>query len=159
MAGFVLETRLGHSDGSTNRDWELDKRNHYAALDGLRGFAALSVVLFHLGHWLNAPWLATNSHLAVDFFFCLSGFVLPLAYEQRLKSSLSPLRFLRIRLIRLMPLTILATIISAFYVLFRSHVNGSALSTGELLLATFLGIVNIPFSPLAARLADRRSFP
>jgi peptidoglycan/LPS O-acetylase OafA/YrhL len=137
----------------------LDKRNHYAALDGLRGFAALSVVLFHLGHWLNAPWLATNSHLAVDFFFCLSGFVLPLAYEQRLKSSLSPLRFLRIRLIRLMPLTILATIISAFYVLFRSHVNGSALSTSELLLATFLGIVNIPFLSASSAIGGPQVFP
>lgn len=27
-------------------------RNHFAALDGLRGLAAMSVVLFHPGHWL-----------------------------------------------------------------------------------------------------------
>ena len=43
----------------------MDKRDHYATLDGLRGFAALSVVLFHLGHWMHTPALAANSHLAI----------------------------------------------------------------------------------------------
>jgi peptidoglycan/LPS O-acetylase OafA/YrhL len=137
----------------------VNKRDHYAALDGLRGFAAVSVVLFHLGHWLNAPWLATNSHLAVDVFFCLSGFVLPLAYEDRLRTSLSPLQFLRIRLIRLMPLTALATVVSAVYVLFRWHVNGSPHSNSELLLATFLGIVNVPFLTASSAIGGPQVFP
>ena len=135
------------------------ERHHYAALDGLRGFAALSVVLFHLGHWLHAPWLATNSHLAVDVFFCLSGFVLPLAYEDRLRTSLSPLQFLRIRLIRLMPLTTLATVVSALYVLFRWHVNGSPQSNGELLLATFLGVLNVPFLTASSAIGGPQVFP
>jgi peptidoglycan/LPS O-acetylase OafA/YrhL len=135
------------------------KRDHYAALDGLRGFAAVSVVLFHLGHWLHAPWLATNSHLAVDLFFCLSGFVLPLAYEDRLQTSLSPLQFLRIRLIRLMPLTALATVVSALYVLFRWHVNGSPHSNGELLLATFLGIADVPFLTASSAIGGPQVFP
>ena len=137
----------------------MDGRAHYATLDGLRGFAALSVVLFHLGHWLHAPWLAANSHLAVDFFFCLSGFVLPLAYEDRFRIDLSPLRFLRIRLIRLMPLIILATLVSALYVLFRSHVNGIPLSDGELLVATGLGIINIPFLAASPAIGGPQVFP
>ena len=137
----------------------MSERDHYAALDGLRGFAAVSVVLFHLGHWLHAPWLATNSHLAVDLFFCLSGFVLPLAYENRLRTSLSPLQFLRIRLIRLMPLTVLATVVSALYVLFRWHVNGIPHSNSELLLATFLGIVNIPFLAASSAIGGPQVFP
>jgi peptidoglycan/LPS O-acetylase OafA/YrhL len=137
----------------------MDRRAHYATLDGLRGFAALSVVLFHLGHWLHAPWLAANSHLAVDLFFCLSGFVLPLAYEDRFRTDLSPLRFLRIRLIRLMPLIILATLVSAPYVLFRSHVNGSPLSPGELLVATGLGIINIPFLAASSAIGGPQVFP
>jgi Acyltransferase family len=85
----------------------LSQREHYTALDGLRGFAAISVVLFHIGHWLDAPLLAANSGLAVDFFFCLSGFVLALAYDRRFRAGLSNFQFIRIRLIRLMPLTIL----------------------------------------------------
>jgi peptidoglycan/LPS O-acetylase OafA/YrhL len=137
----------------------VNTRDHYAALDGLRAFAAVSVVLFHLGHWLNAPWLATNSHLAVDVFFCLSGFVLPLAYEDRLRTSLSPLQFLRIRLIRLMPLMILATVVSALYVLFRWHVNSSPHSNTELLLATFLGIVDVPFLAASRTIGGPEVFP
>ncbi len=105
------------------------------------------------------PWLATNSHLAVDFFFCLSGFVLPLAYEERFRTDLSPLQFLRLRLIRLMPLTILATVVSALYVLFRSHANGSPLSYGELLFATFLGIINIPFLAASSSIGGPQVFP
>jgi len=124
----------------------MDGRAHYATLDGLRGFAALSVVLFHLGHWLHAPWLAANSHLAVDFFFCLSGFVLPLAYEDRFRIDLSPLQFLRIRLIRLMPLIILATLVSAVY-------------DGELLVATGLGIINIPFLAASPAIGGPQVFP
>ena len=56
---------------------------YYPMLDALRGFASFSVVLYHLSHWLNAPWLATNSNLAVDMFYCLSGFVLASAYSER----------------------------------------------------------------------------
>lgn len=137
----------------------MDKRNHYATLDGLRGFAALSVVLFHFGHWMHRPALAANSHLAVDFFFCLSGFVLPLAYEERFRTSLSPLQFLRIRLIRLMPLTVLATLVSALYVLFRSHVNGVFVSHGELLVATLLGLANLPFLSASTAIGGPQVFP
>jgi peptidoglycan/LPS O-acetylase OafA/YrhL len=139
--------------------WQVEKRDHYATLDGLRGFAALSVVFFHIGHWMHMPSLATNSHLAVDFFFCLSGFVLPLAYEERFRTNLSPLQFLRIRLIRLMPLTILATVVSALYVLFRSHANGSPLSYGELLVATLLGIINVPFLAASSAIGGPQVFP
>jgi peptidoglycan/LPS O-acetylase OafA/YrhL len=137
----------------------VNQRDHYAALDGLRGFAALSVVLFHIGHWLSVPFLATNSHLAVDFFFCLSGFVLPLAYEGRFRVDLSPLQFLRLRLIRLIPLTVLATIVSALYVFFRSYVNRSSLSDGELLAATLFGILNIPFLTASRDIGGPQVFP
>jgi peptidoglycan/LPS O-acetylase OafA/YrhL len=90
-----------------------DQKRHFAALDGLRGFAAISVLIFHLGHWLNLPSLAANSDLAVDLFLCLSGYVLPLGYRRQV-DSLSTLRFSRTRLVRLMPLIVLAVAVSAF---------------------------------------------
>jgi peptidoglycan/LPS O-acetylase OafA/YrhL len=105
------------------------------------------------------PSLAANSHLAVDFFFCLSGFVLPLAYEDRFQVNLSPLEFLRIRLVRLMPLTVLATLVSACYVLFRSHVNGSPISYHELLVATLLGLINVPFLTASSAIGGPQVFP
>ena len=51
------------------------KTRHYPALDGLRGLAALSVVVYHLG-LANRVNLAPNAYVSVEFFFALSGFVL-----------------------------------------------------------------------------------
>ncbi len=50
-------------------------------LDALRGLAALVVVLFHMGLRYQ------GAHLAVDFFFMLSGFVMARTYEGRLQSG------------------------------------------------------------------------
>ena len=83
-------------------------KQHLQMLDAMRGMAAVSVLLFHLGSWLGAPWLATNAGLSVDLFFCLSGYVLPLAYWSR-RDELSDAAFLHIRAVRLMPLIALGT--------------------------------------------------
>ena len=71
----------------------------YAALDGLRGVAALFVVARHIG-----PYVPRFSYLAVDLFFVLSGFVLALQNDARFEAGLSPSTFLRGRIRRLYPL-------------------------------------------------------
>ena len=90
----------------------VERRPHLLALDGLRGVAAFGVVLLHTSLILTGrPW-EQQAILAVDFFFMLSGFVVSYAYEQKLRSgALSFSGFLNARLIRLLPLTTLATII------------------------------------------------
>jgi peptidoglycan/LPS O-acetylase OafA/YrhL len=50
-------------------------------------------VIFHIGDWLDMPSLAANAGLAVDVFFCLSGYVLSLAYGKRLGKTLSSFDF------------------------------------------------------------------
>jgi len=59
-------------------------RQHFLILDGLRGIAALAVVIFHFMEWVS-PDIKKNfighGFLAVDFFFCLSGFVIAYAYD------------------------------------------------------------------------------
>ncbi|HRO69366.1 MAG TPA: acyltransferase family protein, partial [Chitinophagaceae bacterium] len=61
---------------------------HFVILDGLRGVAALAIVVFHFMEWVF-PDITRNfighGFLAVDFFFCLSGFVIAYAYDQRLE--------------------------------------------------------------------------
>lgn len=81
------------------RAYESGRR--YEALDGLRGVAAVGVMLYHIGGWTGRPWLVSHGYLAVDFFFCLSGFVLAHAYGRR---EIGWWGFLRQRLIRLWPL-------------------------------------------------------
>lgn len=117
---------------------------HYASLDGLRGFAAVSVVFYHLGHWLNMPVLATNSGLAVDLFFCLSGYVLPRAYERRIAQFSIP-QMMRLRLARLMPLILLALLISATYVISKIRKLGGQEDYYPIYLSTIFGIFNIPY--------------
>ena len=75
-------------------------------LDGLRGVAALLVVVFHHAGW-NGP--LPHAYLAVDFFFLLSGFVVASAYEPRLLADPDRRWFFRARLVRLYPLYLLGT--------------------------------------------------
>lgn len=86
---------------------------HYEVLDGLRGIAAIAVVIFHCYEILT-PDLTQNpiahGFLAVDFFFCLSGFVIGYAYDDRIH-TIGLKRFFINRLIRLQPLVILGTIL------------------------------------------------
>lgn len=75
----------------------------YVTLDGLRGLAALSVVVLHSYRFIgDMAW--SSAALAVDLFFALSGFVLAHAYSQRLAEDLSVGEFMKARFIRLYPL-------------------------------------------------------
>jgi len=48
----------------------LSSKKRFAVMDGLRGVAAMSVVLFHS---YNGGGIVPNGQLAVDLFFILSG--------------------------------------------------------------------------------------
>lgn len=76
----------------------------FEGLDGLRGIAALAVLLHHAGPRLAGLDLLPQGYLAVDFFFMLSGFVMASAYERRFHAGLAPRAFLRARMERLYPL-------------------------------------------------------
>lgn len=81
--------------------WRMTSRK-YHALDGLRGIAALAVMLYHMPQPFHR--IAAGGYLAVDLFFLMSGFVVAAAYEQRLVEGWSVPRFMLVRLKRLWPL-------------------------------------------------------
>ena len=88
--------------------WGLRTHSHkFLTLDALRGVAALIVVEYHIWGYE----VVSHGYLAVDFFFLLSGFVLALAYQERLDAGWSTWSFLKVRLIRLYPLYILGTLL------------------------------------------------
>ncbi|HEY0212322.1 MAG TPA: acyltransferase [Paenirhodobacter sp.] len=77
---------------------------HHAMLDGMRGYAALIVLFYHLRHFFGDRLPVANGYLAVDLFFMMSGFVLALSYEDRLRSGdLGLCAFARRRVLRLYP--------------------------------------------------------
>jgi peptidoglycan/LPS O-acetylase OafA/YrhL len=94
----------------------------YETLDGLRGVAAVGVMLYHVGSWTGRSWLIPHGYLAVDFFFCLSGFVLAHAYGRR---EIDWLGFMCQRLIRLWPLIALTMLVGATVIIeHRERVPG-----------------------------------
>src|SRR4051794_26514580 len=90
-------------------------QHRFLALDGLRGVAALVILVFHFG--IRPAWVAPYGSLAVDFFFLLSGFVIAHAYEERLRQPGAIGAFIRDRVIRLHPLLVLSIIPGAIITL------------------------------------------
>src|SRR5262245_54602442 len=90
----------------------LKTKHHFVLLDGLRGVAALAVVIFHFMEWIFDPKTNFIGHgfLAVYFFFCLSGFVIGYAYDERM-SKMGAVEFFKSRLIRLHPLVVMGSVL------------------------------------------------
>lgn len=91
----------------------LETRQHFEILDGLRGVAAFAVLVFHFMEYITPDFkdnFIAHAYLAVDFFFCLSGFVIAYAYDGRLE-KLGKMNFFKLRLIRLHPLVIIGSVI------------------------------------------------
>ncbi len=101
-------------------------KTHYLILDGLRGLAAILVVIFHLFEALypvpaNHPM--HHGYLAVDFFFLLSGFVIGYAYDDRWE-KMTVWQFFKIRLVRLHPMVLMGAVIGAIGFWFDPFTTG-----------------------------------
>ena len=95
-------------------------RGEIRALTGLRGIAALYVVLFHANGLHAFPQAVRpfvhHGYMAVDLFFLLSGFVMALTYADLFRDGFDLgnfRKFLLLRLARIYPLYILVTLITA----------------------------------------------
>lgn len=86
------------------------KPSIFVALDGLRGVAAIAVVLWHAE--ILTGIRPQSGYLAVDLFFCLSGFVIAHSYDRRMAASMGGWEFMRLRLIRLYPLYLAGLLIA-----------------------------------------------
>lgn len=131
---------------------------HYEVLDGLRGTAAISVVIFHIFEMTTPDWAHNPLHhayLAVDFFFMLSGFVVGYAYDERMAKGASPRialsfwGFIKRRLIRLHPVVVVAATAGLLGFLFDPNVGtaqtvGIAISPAKLALIYFLSLFLLP---------------
>jgi peptidoglycan/LPS O-acetylase OafA/YrhL len=114
-------------------------------LDGLRGFAALLVVLYHMPLYVQRWFYFPNSFLAVDFFFCLSGFIIAYSYERRILNGMSLADFSVARLIRLYPLYFLGSAFGLLSALALTHAySRNHLTPGELLTTVALSLLLLP---------------
>lgn len=112
----------------------------FALLEGMRGVAALLVVLRHIPH-LVLPLDFPVSGLAVDIFFVLSGVVIANSYEERLQSGQTTFRaFFRARIVRIHPLYLLGCLVGLV-----SVILADSLAPWQLILAGGLALFMLPF--------------
>jgi peptidoglycan/LPS O-acetylase OafA/YrhL len=119
-------------------------RNRFYALDALRGLAALLVVLSHWRHFFYTGLTPSSlgdqifplyrllhpfyseGHRAVDFFFCLSGFIFFLLYSKAIAAGhVRAGEFSRLRFSRLYPLHLLTLLLVAVGQGLMRHFQGS----------------------------------
>jgi peptidoglycan/LPS O-acetylase OafA/YrhL len=130
-----------------------DSKSHYEILDGLRGVAAVTVVIFHLleifSEGDHLKQIINHGYLAVDFFFLLSGFVIGHAYDDRW-DRMTLREFFKRRLIRLHPMIVIAMVIGAIGFCFSAsptlfpHIN--EVPFWKLILVMLIGFTLLPVS-------------
>jgi peptidoglycan/LPS O-acetylase OafA/YrhL len=115
----------------------LRARPNLTALTGVRWFAALHVVIFHLGQpmLVAAPkWvrnIAAAGHVGVTLFFVLSGFILAYTYFERTNWTAGSFWWARVA--RVYPVYVLAFALSAPHAV--KEIFASGVSAGSLLVA------------------------
>lgn len=131
----------------------LKSRTHFLILDGLRGIAAMAIVVFHFMEWAYEPGDNFIGHgfLAVDFFFCLSGFVIGYAYDDRLtKTGLK--QFFISRLIRLQPMVVFGSVTGLIaFLLDPLATYQFTYSYGRIILLFICSLLLIPFPTMEER--------
>lgn len=119
-------------------------KQRFVLLDGMRGVAALAVALFHFTHLASRGEHSPNGVIAVDFFFCLSGFVIAYAHDQQLReASLGRGRFMALRLLRVAPMVWLGTLVGSATLPFY---HNDWLSHGNAVVpAILLSLLSLPW--------------
>jgi peptidoglycan/LPS O-acetylase OafA/YrhL len=124
-------------------------KRHNHILDGLRGVAAVMVVLYHLFEAFSPDQALTqwinHGYLAVDFFFLLSGFVIAYAYDDRW-GRMSTWDFFKRRLIRLQPMVVMGMIVGAL--LFYPQASDTYPLIDKTSIVTLVGVMLLGFTLL-----------
>ncbi|POY35249.1 acyltransferase [Solitalea longa] len=135
-------------------------KQHFKILDGLRGVAALAVVIFHFMEWVFTDYTKNfigHGFLAVDFFFCLSGFVIAYAYDDRME-NMGVREFFKSRFIRLHPLVILGTVLGVIGFFFDPFAAYPAFGFGKFILLVLCSVFLIPLPIMEERFFNLFSF-
>jgi peptidoglycan/LPS O-acetylase OafA/YrhL len=89
----------------------MQRESRFIFLDGLRGVAALAVAVLHASQRFDIGYSPRHAALAVDFFFCLSGFIIASAYDKKFSSGMRLSDFVTRRLIRLYPMIVASVVL------------------------------------------------
>lgn len=125
-------------------------KQRFPVLDGIRGVAAISVMLDHFmseqihlfGHTLF-PF--AQSAVAVDLFFMLSGFVLAHSYGDRVRQGMPLKALLARRVVRLYPTFLAGTGLGLIALLLLVGTRATSFSLGQSLESAAFNLLFLPF--------------
>lgn len=113
-----------------------DAEKRYETLDGMRGIAAIAVMLMHVSDSSRYA-VFKDAALAVDLFFMLSGFVIAHSYSARVAAGMSFAEYIGKRVVRLYPLFVLGVALGVVVLLQAQDAGWTTCSRG-FILASFL---------------------
>lgn len=128
----------------------LESKPRYEILDGLRGVAALGVVMFHMMECYPSEitrWVMPHGFMSVDFFFALSGLVLGYAYDDRW-DKMSTWGFFKRRLTRLQPMAIMGVIIGVCFFYYTGGPTFNAVDSAPWYMVVLEALLLICMIPL-----------
>jgi peptidoglycan/LPS O-acetylase OafA/YrhL len=115
----------------------------YHFLDGMRGIAAIAVVIFHFSLH-GSTELLPSAYFAVDVFFCLSGFVIANAYALKIESGMTFTEFALRRFVRLYPMFAIGTLMGAVVVWLKIQNGEASFPAIGYVLSLILNLFYIP---------------
>jgi len=119
-------------------------QHRFEVLDGLRGIAALMVMVLHFNQQYHYPFL-NNIYLAVDVFFVLSGFVVSHAYADKLAKGMRNFEYVVRRIARLFPLVALGALLGFFALVLQSASGLNGMTYGQDVTTSLLNAMFIPY--------------
>ena len=117
-------------------------RREFQTLNGLRGIAAIFVVIYHFPK--DFKWHPQHAYLAVDLFFVISGFILSHVYGEALRTGLPTGKFMKRRVVRLAPLYWLGLLLSVAVTAMNPAADLRHLSLPILATYALFGLFLIP---------------
>lgn len=121
------------------------KETRYVLLDGLRGLAAVIIVIHHFTSVSGLHETFASASIAVDFFFCLGGFVIAHTYHARLLAGMSLRDYASRRLLRLYPMFLVGSLIGFLALVLGKTMGTTDLSWHAIEGAALLNALYMPF--------------
>lgn len=122
----------------------MSQHQRFTVLDGMRGIAAFAVMSYHMTQHTSRR-LFSNAGLAVDLFFCLSGFVIAFSYLGKLKHGMTTKQYILKRIIRLYPMYIIGLVFGFIALLIKVYEKQTNLTLFDAASAFALNAIYLPY--------------
>ncbi|WP_158811691.1 acyltransferase [Beijerinckia sp. L45] len=133
-----------------------ERTRYFAAVDGMRGIAAILVMDYHVALYFSfnkgvsgATILADHFYLVVDLFFVMSGFVIAHSFDAKMISGMTCLEFMASRLRRLYPMVVIGVLFGATTLLAFLYVTPQV-GFSRIVLCVMSGLLLLPTTVLTA---------